>query len=543
MCWVINKKIESPVADRTVVLTMWLLLLAFCLLCSPGIATADCRLIIKLIGQDATSLDTAAVKQAVTALGERTRSRLVLVRQVGRDALLLTAPDISTDTECDELLGQLRADTQVDYVSVDRRARVQFVPNDALYVDQWNLYEDSGGIRMSSAWNVERGRQVILTAIIDTGILPHAELDPARILPGYDFLSDVFHDNDGTPGRDADPTDPGDATLANECGEGDSPTNSSWHGISIIGVVAATTDNTLDIAGIDHRGGILVARALGKCGGFTSDIIDAMRWAAGLKVAGVPLNSNPVRVINLSAGSTNVCSVFVQDAIDEVVSNGVSVVVAAGNDAADVDTTSPANCNRVITVAATTRSGARASYSNIGNRVDISAPGGEGFDAIPVLYNTGLTDPGDDAIAYALGTSFAAAQVTGVAALILAHNAELSPRQVEQILKSSARPFPDASCDTNTCGAGIVDAEKALKFAGNTQPEVIVTDTVATDTVATDTVASGGDGDGGGGGGCSIGGYEVTDPVLPLLVLLAVSYLTRRRYRHDGTPVDQPEKM
>ena len=192
-------------ADRSVVRTVWGLLLTLCLLCSPGIATADCRLIIKLIGQDATSLDIAAVKQAVTGLGERTRSRLVLVRQVGRDALLLTAPDISTDTERDELLGQLRADPQVDYVSVDRRARVQFVPNDALYVDQWNLYEDSGGIRMPSAWDVERGRPVIVTAIIDTGILPHAELDSTRFLPGYDFLSDVINDNDGTPGRDADP--------------------------------------------------------------------------------------------------------------------------------------------------------------------------------------------------------------------------------------------------------------------------------------------------------------------------------------------------
>ena len=520
MYWMNNKKVESPMASWSVVRTVWRLLLTLCLLCSPGIATADYRLIIRLLGQAATALDTAAVEQAVTGLGERTRSRLVLVRQVGRDALLLAAPDISTVTERDELLSQLRADPQVDYASADRRARVQFVPNDPLYVDQWNLYEDSGGIRMPSAWDVERGRQVIVTAIIDTGILPHAELDPARFLPGYDFVSDVINDNDGTPGRDADPADPGDATLANECGDGGSPTNSSWHGTSIIGVVAATTDNALDIAGIDHRGGILVVRALGKCGGFTSDIIDAMRWAAGLRVAGVPLNPNPVRVVNLSAGSTDVCSVFEQDAIDEVVSSGVSVVVAAGNDAADAGNTSPANCNRVITVAATNRSGARAGYTNFGNRVDISAPGGEGVDGIPVLYNTGLTDPGDDAIAYALGTSFAAAQVAGVAALILAHNAELSPRQVEQILKSSARPFPDASCDTNTCGAGIVDAERALVIAENTQPEIPVTDTVASG--------------GGGGGGCTLMDSRQPDPLFPVLLAWALYWLVRLRRPKEG---------
>ena len=516
MYWMNNKKVESPMADRSVVRAVWRLLLTLCLLCSQGIATADYRLIIRLLGQDATALDTAAVEQAVTNLGERTWSRLVLVRQVGRDALLLAAPDISTVAERDELLGQLRADPHVDYASVDRRTRVQFVPNDPLYVDQWNLYEDSGGIRMPSAWDVERGRQVIVTAIIDTGILPHVEFDQARFLPGYDFVSDAINDNDGTPGRDADPADPGDATLANECSDGGSPTNSTWHGTSIVGMVAATTDNAIGIAGIDHRGGILVARAIGKCGGFTSDIIDAMRWAAGLKVVGVPLNINPARVINLSAGSTDVCSIFEQNAIDEVVSSGVSIVVAAGNDAADVSTVSPANCNRVITVAATTRSGTRAAYTNTGDHVDISAPGGEGNDGIPVLYNTGLTDPGDDALAFALGTSLAAAQVAGVAALILAHNTELSPGQVGQILKSSARPFPDASCDTNTCGAGIVDAQRALAMAENTQPEITVIEKAP----------SGGDG---GGGGCTLVDSRQPDPLFPVLLVWVLYRLVRMR--------------
>jgi serine protease len=517
-----NKKVESSTVDRSVVLIVWHLLLTLSLLCSTEIATADYRLIVRLLGQDAITLDTTDVEQAVTGLGERTRSRLILVRQAGRDALLLSAPDISTITERDELLGQLRADPQVDYVRTDRRARIQFVPNDPLYVDQWNLYEDSGGIRMPSAWDVERGRQEIVTAIIDTGILPHAELDSARFLPGSDFVSDVINDNDGTPGRDADPADPGDATLADECGDGGSPTNSSWHGTGIVGVIAATTDNALDIVGIDHRGRILVARALGKCGGYISDIIDAMRWAAGLKVSGVPLNPNPARVINLSAGSTDVCSAFEQDAIDEVVSSGVSVVVAAGNDAADVSISSPANCNSVITVAATTRSGARAGYTNIGNRVDISAPGGESANAIPVLNNTGLTDPGDDVIAYALGTSFATAQVAGVAALILAHNTELSPRQVEEILKSSARPFPDTSCDTTTCGAGIVDAERALVIAENTLPEMPATDTV---------VSSGGGG--GGGGGCTIRTKASVDSSWLLIIIgFGIGFMRQRHIKH-----------
>jgi serine protease len=176
----------------------------------------------------------------------------------------------------------------------------------------------------------------------------------------------------------------------------------------------------------------------------------------------------------------------------------------------------------VITVAATTRSGARAGYTNIGNRVDISAPGGESANAIPVLYNTGLTDPGDDVIAYALGTSFATAQVAGVAALILAHNTELSPRQVEEILKSSARPFPDTSCDTTTCGAGIVDAERALVIAENTLPEMPATDTV---------VSSGGGG--GGGGGCTIRTKASVDSSWLLIIIgFGIGFMRQRHIKH-----------
>ncbi len=511
-------RVEPSKADRSAVQAVWHLLLAVYLFCAPAIATADYRLIIRLLGQDTAGPETAVAEQAVSELAERTHSRLVPVRQVGRDALLLVAPDISTDRERDELLSRLRADPLVDYASADRRVRVQFVPNDPLFVEQWNLYEDSGGIRMPSAWDVERGQPAIVTAVIDTGILPHAEIDPARVLPGYDFVSDVINDNDGTPGRDANPADPGDATLANECGDGGGPTNSSWHGTGIAGVVAATTDNARDIAGINHSGAILVARAIGKCGGFTSDIIDAMRWAAGLKVTGVPLNPNPVRVVNLSAGSIDKCSVFEQNAIDEVVNRGVSVIVAAGNEATDVATISPANCNHVITVAATTRSGARAGYTNTGTRVDISAPGGAGVDAIPVLYNTGLTAPADDTIAYALGTSFAAAHVTGVVGLILSHNAGLRPGQVEQILKSSARPFPDSSCDTSTCGAGIVDAQSALILAENTPPESQIP--------GTETGSRGG---GGGGGGCAMNDSGQRDPLFPLLLTWGFYRLMRTR--------------
>src|SRR5690606_29042470 len=145
----------------------------------------------------------------------------------------------------------------------------------------------------SAAWDLQRGSSSVVVAVLDTGILPHEDLAPARILPGYDFYSDLAHDNDGEPGWDADPRDPGDAVVADECGTGTPAENSSWHGLAVSGIVMASADNGLGIAGVDHGARLLPVRVFGKCGAWVSDLFDAMRWAAGLTVAGVPANPNP----------------------------------------------------------------------------------------------------------------------------------------------------------------------------------------------------------------------------------------------------------
>ncbi len=175
------------------------------------------------------------------------------------------------------------------------------------------------------------------------------------------------------------------------------------------------------------------------------------------KVNGVPANPNPATVINLSLGGPGTCSATLNNAITAAVTRGSAVVVAAGNSNMDVSTSVPANCANVIAVAATTSAGAKASFSNFGNGVDIAAPG----QSIVSTLNTGTTVPGNPAYAVYSGTSMAAPHVAGVVALMqsVALN-PLTPATVKALLKASARPLPVAC--TQGCGAGLVNADGAV---------------------------------------------------------------------------------
>src|SRR4030042_5320443 len=107
-------------------------------------------------------------------------------------------------------------------------------------------------------------------------------------------------------GRGGDPSDPGDWITSAESASGFFagcyPGNSSWHGTHTAGTIGASGNNSLGVAGIDWNTKILPVRVLGKCGGDTSDIVDGMRWAAGLTVSGAPANANPAKVISISLG-------------------------------------------------------------------------------------------------------------------------------------------------------------------------------------------------------------------------------------------------
>ncbi|KAB1150097.1 S8 family serine peptidase [Streptomyces luteolifulvus] len=427
---------------------------------APG-APAE-RLIVgyKSGAAEATSNKAAAADAA--AKGKEAGEDVDFRRRLGTGAALVDLGAEPTRGAVADVIAEFTADPQVAYVVPDRLNQPKADPNDTEYSKQWDLFEATGGMRVPGAWNVSTGSGVTV-AVIDTGYVAHSDL-AANIVGGYDFIADTAVSVDGN-GRDSNPADPGDWYNANECGSGIPASSSSWHGTHVAGTVAAATNNGKGVAGIAYGAKISPLRVLGKCGGYDSDIIDAITWASGGSVSGVPANTNVAKVINMSLGGDGACTSATQSAINAAVNRGTTVVVAAGNESDNVANHSPGNCNNVISVAATNRSGAKASYSNYGSLVDISAPGGQTStgtaNGILSTLNSGTKTPSTESYAYYQGTSMATPHIAGLVALMKSASPSLTPAQIESAIKSNARALP-GSC-SGGCGAGLADAAKTVQ--------------------------------------------------------------------------------
>ncbi|HEX5684436.1 MAG TPA: S8 family peptidase [Ideonella sp.] len=423
------------------------------------------RLIIKYKAGTAAAAhaDTQAMARAHEAIN-RAGAQMHFLRTNSIGAHVMKLDRLLTVSEVQQLAKAVRrADVDIEFVEPDRRMHALMTPNDTSYNSQWHYFETTGGLRAPAAWDKSTGSGVKV-AVIDTGYRPHADL-AANIVGGYDFIADTWTANDGG-GRDSSALDPGDWISANVCGGTHAAQNSSWHGTHVAGTIAAVTNNSSGVAGVAFNAKVVPARVLGRCGGYTSDIADAITWTSGGSVSGVPANTNVAKVINMSLGGRGSCDSTTQSAINGARNRGTVVVVAAGNSQADASLYNPANCSGVITVAATNRSGARAWYSNYGSVVDVAAPGGDTSISGHGVYstlNTGTSSPGSDSYAYYQGTSMAAPHVAAVVAMMFAKNSSLTPDQIETKLKGSTRSFP-GSC--SQCGTGIVDASAAIDAAG-----------------------------------------------------------------------------
>jgi len=429
------------------------------------------------------SVAKETIMQRLSTMTALAGVKIAHARFMSGNGHVIKLPKAVTITEARAVAQKLGTISNVEYVEPDVRMFPMQVPNDPYYSRQWHYKSPAapdfvaGGVNLPGAWDITTGSADIVVAVIDTGILPNHPEISGRTVGGYNFITDPLTANN-TVGRSPDPTDPGDWITADESSNINSPfykcdvTDSSWHGTHVAGTIGASSHNGTGVAGINWVSKILPLRVLGKCGGTTSDIVDAMRWAVGLHVPEVPDNPYPAKVINMSLGGTSTCGTVFQSAVDDVIAAGTTIVVAAGNENTDVATSIPANCSGVISVAAINRAGGRAYYSNYGSGVKIAAPGGEvkwsGADGVLSTSNNGTTTATSNAYWYYSGTSQATPHVAGIVSLMLSRSPTLTPSKVLGILQSSARGFPihtgsaGGDCSTSLCGAGIIDATAAI---------------------------------------------------------------------------------
>ncbi|QGW64284.1 S8 family serine peptidase [Lysobacter soli] len=423
------------------------------------------RFIVKYKDGSAERANVSTLQSALSSAARTAGAGKALgvrhVRRIATGADVVRADRKLDRVEAESLMRQIAADPNVEYVEVDKLNKPYLTPNDTRYSEQWG-YSGTYGIKANQAWDVTNGAGSVV-AVLDTGITSHSDLS-ANVLPGYDFIIDTTVSNDGN-GRDSDPSDPGDWVSANQCGGSHAAQPSSWHGTHVAGTIAAVTNNAKGVAGVAYGAKIVPVRVLGTCGGYDSDIADAIIWASGGTVSGVPANANPAEVINLSLGGSGACGTTTQTAINGAVSRGTTLVIAAGNDNTNVSNASPANCNNVIAVASITSTGARSSFSNYGSLIDIAAPGSN----ILSTLNSGSTTPGAETYASYNGTSMATPHVAGVVALLqAAATTPKTPAQVESIIKANVTPFP--STPSQSIGPGILNAKAVVDAANGTTP-------------------------------------------------------------------------
>ena len=342
------------------------------------------------------------------------------------------------------------------------------VPNDPLYEYQWHY----SAIGLPEAWELSKGSQNVVVAVLDTGILAtHPDLSSRLTSDGYDFVSQ--NGGDGV-GRDANPSDPGDRRDNTLC-VGSTDRVSTFHGTHVAGTVGAVSDNEVGLTGVTWFGDIMDLRVLGCRGGSSFDIATAIRYAAGLANATGLLPSKKADVINMSLGGSFAAAVT-QNAIAAARAAGVIIVASSGNGGAGAnDVSYPASFAGVISVGATTITDSIANYSTFNNAVDIAAPGGSGGDVnadglADLVFSThAAINPANNVIQAGYdgkpGTSMAAPHVAGVIALMKSLY-DFTPDELDQVIASG-----DITTDLGATGRddyfgyGKIDAYKALLVA------------------------------------------------------------------------------
>ncbi len=329
------------------------------------------QIIVKLKAGKADRSASVAAKHGAT-----------VKKSLGSDWKVLKVPA----GQAGEVLAELKADESVEHAELDAIMTANAVPNDPAYSSQWHLPK----INAPQAWDYTKGSTSSKIAIIDTGVdLDHPDL-VAKIVPGYDFVN-------------------GDSIADDDNG----------HGTHVAGIAAASTNNSIDGAGVDWNAKIMPIKVLNAAGsGYTSDIISGVNWAV----------TNGAQIISLSLGGSSASTAF-QTAIDNAWSAGAFIVAAAGGSASTTKNY-PAAYNHVFSVAATDSADNKASFTTYGTWVDIAAPG---TSILSTKMGGGMTTMS--------GASMSTPMVAGAAGLVRAANPGISNAGIESKLCAGADPI------------------------------------------------------------------------------------------------------
>jgi serine protease len=379
-----------------------------------------------------------------------------------------------------DLIKQLNQRQDVAAASPNFKVRAMLEPNDTYYSYQEHYRQ----IRLPQAWDITTGTPAsgsVIVAVVDSGIAMDHEDFGGQLVTGYDFVSDPAVSNDGD-GIDDDPNDPGTSTVPGESG---------YHGTHVAGTIAAASNNSRGVAGIAWGARIMPLRVLGLGGsGNMYDVIQAMRYAAGLSNDSGSLPAQKAAIINLSLSGGDF-NQAIQDAFAEIRNAGVVVIAAAGNSDTSV-ASYPAAYDGVVSVSAMDWQNAKAPYSNYGSSVDVAAPGGNmQVDSNGDGYGDGvlscvINDSSGQRVsnyAFYQGTSMASPHVAGVSALMKAVYPAMTPDDFDTLLAAGelTNDLGDPGRD-DIYGYGMIDALKAVEAAQTAAGTPVANSVVASST-------------------------------------------------------------
>jgi len=366
------------------------------------------------------------------------------------DGFRWATPELQERYETLLIARGLRTQPDVAAVSPNFILRPQAIPNDPRYSEQWFHWN----INLPQAWEISTGLSdaaELVVAVIDTGVFREHEDLQGKLLKGYDFVLDESGGDDPGPG--------------------------SWHGTHVAGIIGAATDNDLGIAGVSWGAQILPLRALteasgadGEGGGRLSDVLDGIRYAAGLPFRNEPASDPRAQVINLSLGAEIPCDDWLTNFFREIRDLGIFLVAASGNSPDGRGAiTFPASCDSVFAVGASDRENRRAPYSRYGDALDFVAPGGlmrnqQSPDGILSTIAKGSGEDLESDYAFYQGTSMATAVASGVVALAKSIDPALTPDRFAEMLQCGllTDDIGEAGWNVET-GWGQINALKTLR--------------------------------------------------------------------------------